>query len=476
MKNARVLVGLVLGLMWVGCAGEGEPEIEVVQAALITNGKVNVGGPAVADTGGTGVAGGAGGRGGAGGTGGAAGSFASDPMAGGTIITTTHAIAVAGVTFAAPQAVYQNARLGTFTYTATGFPANAPVAVRLHFAEISTTIGNGQRLVNVAIGGVNVVSGLDIFKTAGGAFRAIVQQVAGKANAAGSVTITVSGASGTQGLLSGYEVWVIDCGPPSAPVGGTVTDTKTVVGGVATYHCPTTDVLVGNTNRTCTQFGAAGSWTPAAPVCLIKQGQTCGSSNACASGFCVGGVCCQSACNGTCDGNTCAGGLCEHASKQGTACGTRRLNEPSYNDIQLRCDATGACKGPQISCGGQSGCDLGTNVCCMTSDPGADVVISCTPNQFQCQCGAGGNCSPTGDQRWYGCKSNADCPNGMVCSAYFNYFGDYGIQYTACFVPGTWPGGGDQFNGNTVCDPTNPANQCPTGQMCTANGETGYCS
>jgi len=153
------------------------------------------------------------------------------------------------------------------------------------------------------------------------------------------------------------------------------------------------------------------------------------------------------------------------------------LTQPNYNDIKLRCDTAGACKAPKIFCGATSSCDLGTNVCCMTSAPSdSTLVVSCTANQAQCQCGPGGPCTePSEDQRWYGCKSNADCPNGQVCSAYFNFLNNYGIQYTACFVPNTWPGGGNQFNSNFLCDPTKTG-QCPGGQSCVTNTETGYCN
>jgi hypothetical protein len=113
----------------------------------------------------------------------------------------------------------------------------------------------------------------------------------------------------------------------------------------------------------------------------------------------------------------------------------------------------------------------------MTSDPANLLTISCTTNQALCQCGTGGPCDAAADQRWYGCKSNADCPSNMVCSAYKNFFGNYGVVYTACFVPGTWPGGDNQFNGNTVCDSTKPSNpQCPTGNQCYGGDEVGYCA
>ena len=223
MKNARVLVGLVLGLSWVGCVGDGEPtgepDVEVVQSALVTNGRINVGGPAVTDTGGTG------------------GTYAKDTIVGGTIISTKNMINVNTVASPAPQAVYQDARLGNFTYTVTGLPASVPVGVRLHFAELSTSIHVGDRLVKVLINGVAAGPNLDVLQTANAYFTAVVQTVAAKSSTTGSVSIAVSGAKG-QGMLSGYEVWVIDCGPPSKPVGGSVTDTKTTVGGVATYSCP----------------------------------------------------------------------------------------------------------------------------------------------------------------------------------------------------------------------------------------------
>jgi CUB/sushi domain-containing protein len=303
----------------------------------------------------------------------------------------------------------------------------------------------------------------------------------------------------------------VDCGNISVANGSVTYSSGTTFGSAASYTCNTNYQLSGTSPVTCT---ANATWSGAptcvdicsvagnhgttthccdsaactsgsAPTCntgtrlcvATPNGGSCTPTTSCASGFCVNGICCSTACNGTCDGNTCAGGTCEHASRAGVSCGTRTFNQPDYNDIELRCDSAGACKGPTIRCGGNS-CDLTSKICCMTSAAGDPLVISCVASQASCQCGAGGPCGPQQDQRWYGCKSDVDCPNGMVCSAYLNSLGNYGLQYTGCFPPNGWPGGGNTFNNNFICDPTK-ADQCPGTPTCHNNdngNETGYCN
>jgi Malectin domain len=71
---------------------------------------------------------------------------------------------------AAPQAVYQSARVGSsFSYTVSSLTPGVPYTVRLHFAEIGSVTATGQRGFNVAATGVSLVSHFDIF--AGGAGR-----------------------------------------------------------------------------------------------------------------------------------------------------------------------------------------------------------------------------------------------------------------------------------------------------------------
>jgi beta-glucanase (GH16 family) len=147
----------------------------------------------------------------------AAGSFSADgSFAGGTAASSTASIDTSGVINAAPQAVYQTERYGNFTYTLTGFTAGANYTVRLHFAEFYWD-NAGQRKFNVAINGTQVLSSFDILATAGGKFKATVQEFAATANASGQIvvqyTTVVDNAksSGIEILTAGPAT------PPSAP-------------------------------------------------------------------------------------------------------------------------------------------------------------------------------------------------------------------------------------------------------------------
>ncbi len=119
----------------------------------------------------------------------AAAPFSADAdFSGGSTASVTNAIDTSGVTNPAPQAVYQSNRFGNFTYTIPGLAANASVTVRLHFAETFWTAA-GKRIFNVTINGTQVLTNFDIFATAGGASKAVVEQFAATASSSGTVTI-----------------------------------------------------------------------------------------------------------------------------------------------------------------------------------------------------------------------------------------------------------------------------------------------
>jgi hypothetical protein len=190
---------------------------------------------------------------------------------------------------------------------------------------------------------------------------------------------------------------------------------------------------------------------------------SCTSNGQCGSGLCSGGACCASACNGTCQNGACDGnGNCTYVDV-GTQCGTRVLGtnqwNTGYNNILLYCNAQHACVGPSVSCGfDPNKCDLTTNACCQ-NQPSSSFNVTCTQPSLCCD--GATNCGGNSDQRWYGCKSNFDCPNNMTCCAYVNWFGTYGIQFAECQSSCTNP-----FNG-LMCDPTRSSpSQCPSGTAC----------
>ncbi|WP_102127581.1 DUF4082 domain-containing protein [Deinococcus planocerae] len=103
----------------------------------------------------------------------------------GQVYTTGTRIDTGGVSFPAPQAVYQSERWCeqgcTFGLTGTDadrvptFTAGTPYRVRLHFAEIYFS-RPGQRKFDVSINGQRVLSDFDIVAEAGGPNRAIVKE------------------------------------------------------------------------------------------------------------------------------------------------------------------------------------------------------------------------------------------------------------------------------------------------------------
>jgi uncharacterized protein YqjF (DUF2071 family) len=119
----------------------------------------------------------------------AVGSFVADEdFASGATSATTATITTTGVTNPAPASVYQTDRYGNFTYTIPGYTAGSSHTVRLHFAEIYWTAA-GDRTFNVSINGTQVLTNFDIFATAGGENKAIVEQFTTTANASGQIVI-----------------------------------------------------------------------------------------------------------------------------------------------------------------------------------------------------------------------------------------------------------------------------------------------
>jgi Malectin domain len=113
---------------------------------------------------------------------------ADEDFTGGATASVTNAISTTGVTDPAPQSVYQHNRYGNFTYTIPGLTAGASYTVRLHFAEEYWTTA-GSRTFNVLINGTQVLTNFDIFATAGGEYKAVVEQFTATASSTGTITI-----------------------------------------------------------------------------------------------------------------------------------------------------------------------------------------------------------------------------------------------------------------------------------------------
>ncbi len=157
------------------------------QAASADFVAINSGGPAVSNAGG-----------------GDASFVADEDFAGGGTDTSGNTIVTAGVANAAPQAVYQSERAGTFTYTIPGLVAGSQHTVLLHFAEFYWSAA-GKRVFNVAINGTTVLSNFDIYATAG-INKALVEQFTATANSSGQIVISYTNGTADQPKSSGIEI------------------------------------------------------------------------------------------------------------------------------------------------------------------------------------------------------------------------------------------------------------------------------
>ena len=118
--------------------------------------------------------------------------MADRDVSGGKTSRTSKAIDTRGVINPAPQAVYQTARYGTFTYTVPNLTPGSRYTVRLHFAETYWSVA-GKRVFNVAINNTLVLRHFDIYAAAGGADRAIVKAFTATASSGGIISITYTG-------------------------------------------------------------------------------------------------------------------------------------------------------------------------------------------------------------------------------------------------------------------------------------------
>jgi hypothetical protein len=169
---------------------------------------INSGGPAVSNS-----------------AGGDASFVADEDVSGGGTAVTANTITTAGVTNAAPQAVYQSERAGVFTYTIPGLTAGTQYTVLLHFAEFYWTAA-GKRVFNVAINATPVLTNFDIYATVG-ANKALVEQFTATANSSGQIVIAYTNGTADQPKSSGIEIRGSSSGTcstvPSAPAGLTAT-------------------------------------------------------------------------------------------------------------------------------------------------------------------------------------------------------------------------------------------------------------
>jgi hypothetical protein len=147
----------------------------------------------------------------------AAGSFAADTDYAATstwTYATTSTITTSAISNAAPQAVYQTEREGSsIGYTIPGLTPGATYTVRLSFAELWWTAA-GQRVFNVSINGAKVLSNFDIFATAGGRNKAVLETFSATAGATGTIAITF-GAVTNYAAISAVEIATAPAATPT---------------------------------------------------------------------------------------------------------------------------------------------------------------------------------------------------------------------------------------------------------------------
>ena len=148
------------------------------------------------------------------------GTFVADQyVSGGSAYGTGAVIDTSDVSSPAPQGVYQTLRQGGFTYTFPNLTPNTAYIVRLHLAEIYYG-SPAQRLMSVAINGVTVLSGFDVFAIEGASNKALVQAYSATSDSSGNITI----AFGNNALVNGIEILPGSiAAQPAAPTGVTTT-------------------------------------------------------------------------------------------------------------------------------------------------------------------------------------------------------------------------------------------------------------
>jgi len=145
--------------------------------------------------------------------------FVADTLfTGGSATLNTHTIDTSAAN-AAPAAVYQSERWGTFSY-ALPAPTLGACLVRLHFAEVR--FAPGGRQFNVAINGTQVLTNFDI-SAVGGLDTAVVRDFVAVPDANTNITVAFSPGAADQAKVCGLEL---------LPLTASVSVSRAAAGGV----------------------------------------------------------------------------------------------------------------------------------------------------------------------------------------------------------------------------------------------------
>jgi hypothetical protein len=315
---------------------------------------------------------------------------------------------------------------------------------------------------------------------------------------------------------------------PASNCNGTGACTTVTPQSCGAFQCSVTD----GCKTTCTTQADCGSQSycnTSTGSCLPKlaTGAACTPTTGCLSGYCVDGVCCESACSGTCQACSTAktgasNGLCrpvsagsdpdsECAVDTGNACGRDGtcdgVGACRYQVLGTAC-GNASCSGegsytPRGQCNGSGTCVAGTAGPCTGHLPCASstaCATTCTdrsttgcPSGYKCvggnscvlatvDCGGsscavangGGNCcvyGPSsceateaacivGGEHQITCNSKAECPTGQICCAQGN-----GVSWIVfCTADAANCAGGPYSWAHQVCDPSLAApSECLSG-------------
>jgi len=122
--------------------------------------------------------------------------------------STTSAITTTGITNPAPQEVYQTQRNGLVAstpYNLGGLLPNALYTMRLHFAEVNSTVVAGTKKFYVMINGDTVLRLFDIYAAAGGRNKAVVREFPFTTSSTGTVSVRFAVYTGTSSI-NGIEM------------------------------------------------------------------------------------------------------------------------------------------------------------------------------------------------------------------------------------------------------------------------------
>jgi hypothetical protein len=209
-------------------------------------------------------------------TGGAAsGSFAADAdfVASGTwTYKSTSTIDTSGVAQPAPQAVYQSEREGsTINYSIPGLSAGTAYTVRLSFAELWWT-AKGQRVFNVSINNVKVLSSFDTFAATGARNKAVTESFNATASSAGTISVTLAGIT-NYAAINAIEI-VSGSGAPTPTPTATAAATATPTAGPGVTVAIDSGGGATGTFSADTDFTTGASWTSSTTNAISTTGVT----------------------------------------------------------------------------------------------------------------------------------------------------------------------------------------------------------